>query len=76
MAVQRIAVRDLNQHIVCALCFGYYIDPATITECLHSCEYIKAFFGLYILVVYNVNVRNNNLTFCLGILAKTVVRWL
>ena len=43
MSVHRIAVRDLNQHIVCAICYGYYIDPATITECLHSCEYIKAF---------------------------------
>ncbi|XP_059085030.1 polycomb group protein Psc-like [Tigriopus californicus] len=31
-----VPVRSLNPHLMCALCSGYFIDPVTITECLHS----------------------------------------
>ncbi|XP_013775569.2 polycomb group RING finger protein 1-like [Limulus polyphemus] len=31
-----IRIRDLNPHIVCILCAGYFIDATTITECLHT----------------------------------------
>ena len=30
------AVRDVNAHLVCRLCDGYYRDAHTITECLHT----------------------------------------
>uniref|UniRef100_T1JH44 RING-type domain-containing protein n=1 Tax=Strigamia maritima TaxID=126957 RepID=T1JH44_STRMM len=33
---RRICIRDLNPHIVCILCAGYFIDATTITECLHT----------------------------------------
>ncbi|PSN53259.1 hypothetical protein C0J52_04913 [Blattella germanica] len=29
-------VRDLNAHLICFLCGGYYVDATTIVECLHS----------------------------------------
>ncbi|XP_026804886.1 polycomb group protein Psc-like [Rhopalosiphum maidis] len=32
----RTLVKSLNPHLVCVLCAGYYIDPTTIVECLHS----------------------------------------
>lgn len=31
-------MKELNEHIVCFLCAGYFIDATTITECLHTCE--------------------------------------
>nr|XP_039265029.1 polycomb group RING finger protein 1-like [Styela clava] len=31
-----IKIRELNPHIVCALCAGYFIDATTITECSHT----------------------------------------
>lgn len=31
-------MKELNEHIVCCLCAGYFIDATTITECLHTCE--------------------------------------
>lgn len=34
----KIKIKDLNEHIVCYLCAGYFIDATTITECLHTCE--------------------------------------
>ena len=36
---RRPRVRDLNAHLICVLCGGYYVDATTIVECLHSCEY-------------------------------------
>lgn len=35
----KIKIKDLNEHIVCYLCAGYFIDATTITECLHTCEF-------------------------------------
>ncbi|XP_023701798.1 uncharacterized protein LOC111861443 isoform X2 [Cryptotermes secundus] len=32
----RLHLREVNQHLVCVLCGGYYIDATTIVECLHS----------------------------------------
>ncbi|KAK7477507.1 hypothetical protein BaRGS_00031271 [Batillaria attramentaria] len=32
----KIRIRDINPHIVCSLCAGYFIDATTITECLHT----------------------------------------
>ncbi|XP_068745272.1 polycomb group RING finger protein 1-like [Montipora capricornis] len=31
-----IKIRDLNPHVVCSLCAGYFVDATTITECLHT----------------------------------------
>eukprot|EP00112_Aurelia_sp_Birch-Aquarium-sp1_P000802 Seg1077.22 transcript_id=Seg1077.22/GoldUCD/mRNA.D3Y31 product="Polycomb group RING finger protein 1" protein_id=Seg1077.22/GoldUCD/D3Y31 len=31
-----IKIREINPHIVCSLCAGYFIDATTITECLHT----------------------------------------
>nr|XP_031362946.1 polycomb group RING finger protein 2 [Lonchura striata domestica] len=32
----RVKITELNPHLMCALCGGYFIDAATIVECLHS----------------------------------------
>uniref|UniRef100_A0A0E9VKS8 Polycomb group RING finger protein 1 n=1 Tax=Anguilla anguilla TaxID=7936 RepID=A0A0E9VKS8_ANGAN len=32
----KLKIEDLNEHIVCYLCAGYFIDATTITECLHT----------------------------------------
>ncbi|XP_033761910.1 polycomb complex protein BMI-1-A-like [Pecten maximus] len=32
----RIKITELNPHLICVLCGGYYIEAATIIECLHS----------------------------------------
>lgn len=34
----RIKITELNPHLMCALCGGYFIDATTIVECLHSCK--------------------------------------
>ena len=36
----KLDVTELNPHILCAICSGYLIDPVTVVECLHSCEYL------------------------------------
>ena len=41
---RRLDVTELNPHIQCQLCKGYLIDPVTVVECLHSCEYTVSFF--------------------------------
>lgn len=33
---KKLGVTDLNPHLTCVLCSGYFIDPVTIVECLHS----------------------------------------
>lgn len=37
---RRGLLKKVNPQIVCYLCQGYYIDPTTIVECLHTCKYI------------------------------------
>ncbi|XP_064648453.1 polycomb complex protein BMI-1-like isoform X2 [Lineus longissimus] len=32
----QMKITDLNPHLVCILCGGYYVDATTIIECLHS----------------------------------------
>ncbi|XP_061523044.1 polycomb complex protein BMI-1-A-like [Phycodurus eques] len=32
----RIKISELNPHLMCVLCGGYFIDATTIIECLHS----------------------------------------
>ena len=39
--IKKIMLKDLNPHVICVLCRGYFIDPVTIVECLHSCKYHK-----------------------------------
>lgn len=34
----RIKITELNPHLMCVLCGGYFIDATTIIECLHSCK--------------------------------------
>lgn len=34
--IKQITLKDLNPHVICVLCRGYFIDPATMVECLHS----------------------------------------
>jgi hypothetical protein len=34
--IKKIMLKDLNPHVICVLCRGYFIDPVTIVECLHS----------------------------------------
>lgn len=34
----KLKLSDLNPHLMCVLCGGYYIDATTIIECLHSCK--------------------------------------
>jgi len=34
-----VKLRDLNEHITCSVCGGYFVDATTITECLHTCEF-------------------------------------
>ena len=37
----KILLNDLNIYLCCKLCCGYLVDATTITECLHSCKYVK-----------------------------------
>ncbi|NWS42411.1 PCGF1 protein, partial [Probosciger aterrimus] len=37
----KVKMKELNEHIVCCLCAGYFIDATTITECLHTCDSSK-----------------------------------
>lgn len=37
----KIILREVNRHLVCRLCRGYYVDATTIAECLHSCKSIQ-----------------------------------
>nr|XP_045591327.1 polycomb complex protein BMI-1-A-like [Procambarus clarkii] len=31
-----VSMSELNPHFVCVLCFGYFVDATTITECMHT----------------------------------------
>lgn len=35
----KIPIRELNKNISCKLCFGYFIEPVKINECLHTCNF-------------------------------------
>eukprot|EP00794_Sanderia_malayensis_P012744 gene12744-14050_t len=32
----KLKIREMNPHIVCRLCAGYFVDATTIVECLHT----------------------------------------
>ncbi|KAH3698655.1 uncharacterized protein LOC127862447 [Dreissena polymorpha] len=32
----KIRITELNPHVICVLCGGYFVNATTITECLHS----------------------------------------
>ncbi|XP_045170530.2 protein suppressor 2 of zeste-like isoform X2 [Mercenaria mercenaria] len=34
--IKRLRVSEVNPHLICVLCGGYYIDATTIIECLHT----------------------------------------
>lgn len=51
----RARLDDLNHHLVCVLCGGYFIDATSIIECLHSCEYSDTGDALH--AVLRCNVR-------------------
>ncbi|KAK0142624.1 Polycomb group RING finger protein 2 [Merluccius polli] len=36
MQADCVKITDLNPHLTCPLCAGYFIDATTIVECLHS----------------------------------------
>ena len=50
--IKQITLKDLNPHVICVLCRGYFIDPATMVECLHSCKF--PFFSPVIYSNWNV----------------------
>ncbi|KAL3832222.1 hypothetical protein ACJMK2_023882 [Sinanodonta woodiana] len=33
---RRLKITELNPHLICVLCGGYYIDATTLVECLHT----------------------------------------
>lgn len=37
---EKIKLKEVNLHLTCYLCKGYFIDATTISECLHSCKYM------------------------------------
>jgi len=36
--ISKLKLAEVNLYLVCKLCNGYFIDPCTAQECLHSCE--------------------------------------
>lgn len=50
----KLKIKDLNEHIVCYLCAGYFIDATTITECLHTCEFHPTYFKRHTCVEYHL----------------------
>lgn len=55
---KRSLLLDVNPHLLCVLCAGYYIDPTTIVECLHSCEYL---FFYYLLTTQSIILYTANM---------------
>ena len=59
---RKVRLKTVNVHITCFLCKGYLIDATTITECLHTCKYLKlmiltSMFSIFLLFISLVNVR-------------------
>ena len=36
MSMKAVYVKDLNTHLLCPLCDGYFRDAHTVAECLHT----------------------------------------
>ena len=47
----KIKITELNPHVICVLCGGYYINATTITECLHSCKLKKKSLEMHVKLV-------------------------
>ncbi len=58
----RIKITELNPHLMCVLCGGYFIDATTIIECLHSCEYMSC--AALFFYIYNKTMQHTQ-TMCL-----------
>lgn len=43
----KIPITDLNAHITCKICNGYFVDASTIIECLHTCEYSVLIYNVH-----------------------------
>ena len=59
---RKVRLKTVNVHITCFLCKGYLIDATTITECLHTCKYLKpmiltSMLSIFLLFISLVNVR-------------------
>lgn len=37
---RRICLSELNDHITCKVCGGYFRDATTVKDCFHTCEYL------------------------------------
>lgn len=70
----KLKIKDLNEHIVCYLCAGYFIDATTITECLHTCE----FHPSWLKDVINVSnaMVSALLSFCSAVCKSCIVKYL
>ena len=55
------AVESVNPYLVCSICFGYFREPFTITECLHtsckSCIYLSFHSGNMCCPMCNTDLR-------------------
>ena len=40
MESKTLPLSRLQSNLTCSICSGYLIDATTITECMHTCEYI------------------------------------
>ena len=59
---RKVRLKTVNVHITCFLCKGYLIDATTITECLHTCKYLKpmiltSMLSIFLLFISLINVR-------------------
>ena len=56
----KIDICDINLHVVCSLCAGYFIDATTVTECLHTCKFFNITVILFKMfhssVIYNLTL--------------------
>jgi len=74
----RIRITELNPHVICVLCGGYFVNATTITECLHSCKIyliILVFYNqwLYVLHVHRRVPRMRMGCHCFGIFCFTLI---
>ena len=69
----RIKITELNPHLMCVLCGGYFIDATTIIECLHSCEY--QVLDLFMLCIFNILFWNLKTLTILAILQNVGAKW-
>lgn len=59
----RIKITELNPHLMCVLCGGYFIDATTIIECLHSCEYMRCAALFYCRFIWIYATHPDNVSY-------------